>query len=279
MSAYDESPLGYDDLSTIKTSIASTGTFDTNPFLAEPQVNSVSTSDALEEERKRLEARARELDQRERALKECEDELQELRLSRPKAPNWPCPCCCAIYHHQISLVPSASRCFVRVLYINWLLTSLTLLANWLVQLVLIVCGSMPENTKSFKLIIFSFFYALMGIPGSFRMWYWPNYCLLKDGEQPSVLKFNFVFFIHICFFVFGALGLQNWGFLGWFEVQSVSTSHVLLTYLTFAVACLWSLTVLVSIYVAVRSTRIFARALVYQELRNHRDLARHLIDN
>jgi len=251
---------------------------ESNPFSVNPSTSIAASAPPLPQTGD-YERKMQALIEREKRLKEREDEVQtrELAAARGRpAPNWPCPChACALYHHAIASVPGQSRCFVRLLYTTWLLTALTLLANCTVYVMLFASDGM--NANSFKLVSFSFLFFFLGTPFSFRLWYWPTYSTLQKGKQPSSLRFNFIFLIHIIFFTFGAIGLSGWGLMGWLQVKRHGL-HVD-SYASLACATLWSVTATLSFVVACRSTKVFARVLVLQELASNPYYTQLLIGN
>jgi len=207
-----------------------------------------------------LDAREAEISQRERNLAEREKAV-EIALQRER-PNWPSPCC-ALYRHSIGLLPEQYIRFVRILYTTWLLLCLTLISNFLANLLFLVYY---ENVVGIKDLMLSGLYFACGVPLSWLLWYYPTYTALNNSNPPSNLRFNLFYGTHLIVTGFGAIGMNNWACVGWLRLIKADADEKLMVTTCLIVSSLWTISFLLSLVTIGRATRTFAQALVFQNL-------------
>jgi hypothetical protein len=144
------------------------------------------------------------LQKREQALQQREQELVASgQLLRPK--NWPFPGQCALTYHDIDVeIPLHGRSVCRKAYGLFLYNCLCLLWN-AVAMMSVVIAEKREFTDE----IWCLLYLCFGVPLSWLGWYQSVYQGIRTEATYKWLYFFAYFFIHLCFVVFMAIGVES----------------------------------------------------------------------
>lgn len=135
-----------------------------------------------------LERREREVKKKEMELQAREKALQDAIRLAPRPPNWP-KCKPILYHSIEDEIPVETQRMVRVAYVNWIITFVGYLFNWLVIFLMFVSGTDTGVGDWF----FATLVSALGIPLSFTLWYRALYRAAQT--QGSTLAYG-KFFLH-----------------------------------------------------------------------------------
>lgn len=153
------------------------------------------------------------------------DSLEERVRSREQAvaaagllPNFPPKFLCIrpLVHHDITTVPELRKRFVKLNYMNWIVTSVLLAFNMFV-VVGIMCAPYRQGAnQSFNMaknIALSILY-LSGGPLSFIVWYWQVYVACSTGRHTRHLLSLSGLILALSFSIFMIIGKTNAGTCG-----------------------------------------------------------------
>ncbi|CAD2216543.1 secretory carrier-associated membrane protein 3 [Angomonas deanei] len=148
-------------------------------------------------------------------------EIQKARKSMPSTaepdPNFPPECCCVkplIYHNIKEEIPSHMQRFMYILCGLYLSLLVLIVYNIVVSL---LCFIFHAAALQFGL---SFLY-LLGLPGSFIVWYFNCYSALARASRVRQVFAIAGLFIGFLFDAWMAIGVTNFGGCGWIMFISV----------------------------------------------------------
>lgn len=185
-----------------------------------------------------LERREREVAARERLLAE-----REATGKLQRAKNWPCRCLPLAYHSIADEIRPDSRAFVRKLYALLLLTWVALLWNAVTLFVIWI-----EESKFGSETLWAAGYVLLGVPGSWFLWYRNAYYANKgDSAARWILFFVFFCLLHIGFGICMAVGIPKTNAAGLLLFIRFSKNSTVFVF-TLVSACVWTIIVLLSLW-------------------------------
>ncbi|ORC91800.1 secretory carrier membrane protein 3 [Trypanosoma theileri] len=214
-------------------------------------LNKKSTKGMTPEEKERvlLEERWLKTIEEEKRLNALESQVRERETTMRQAnltPNFPPKFLCIkpFLHHEIALVPEPRRLYVRMNFINWIITCLLLVINTAITIGVILAPYREGTTKRFnkaQSIVLSIVY-LIGIPLSFIIWYWPVYRACSTGRHTKHLLSLCGLIVALAFSVFIFVGPSNYGASGIDFARGVSeTKSKILVLPVIIVLSLWGL--------------------------------------
>jgi len=194
-------------------------------------------------------AKAEELAQREEQLLRREAAL----LAREKAgtvgsreSNWPSKCYPITYHDISVEVPDRHRALVRKFYANLMLVWLALLLNWMLVIYVVFSPNTknsPDKPAS-EAALWSSIYLLLGVPGSWNLWYRSIYNGCKFGTSSKWIFFFVNFTAHTIFCLVMALGPSPSSVAGgglFFLIEMITEENHAATIFCVITMILWSL--------------------------------------
>jgi len=202
-------------------------------------------------QRQQKDPKAEELAQREEALLRREAAL----LQREKAvgpggvareSNWPSKCYPITYHDISVDIPQRHRALVRKFYANLMLVWLALLLNWMLVMFVVFSptnGSFPDKPGS-GAALWSSIYLLLGVPGSWNLWYRSIYNGAKNGASSKWMFFFANYAAHTIFCLVMAIGPSPSSVAGgglFFVVEMITESNHEATIFAVITLILWAL--------------------------------------
>lgn len=199
------------------------------------------SEDDLRVREQNLLRREEELAERERAVEE-----QSRRGGNTRADNWPFKCYPLAYHSIVDEIPQAHRTLVRKFYVAVIFAWLCIFWNWLTML--IGWGSSIDDIGGSD-ALWSSIYLLIGIPGSWKLWYRSLYYAIRDNATGKWVVFFVSFMMHIGFAVVMGLGVPDCAAAGFFVMTKLFVhKQSLLGIFALVNLCLWGLSALTSFY-------------------------------
>ncbi|KAH9586538.1 SCAMP protein [Trypanosoma melophagium] len=234
-----------------------------------------------EKERVLLEERwlkAIEEEKRLNALESQVTERETIMRQSNLTPNFPPKFLCIkpFIHHEIALVPEPRRMYVRLNFINWIITCILLLINMGITTGVVLAPYREGTTKRFKTaqtIVLSAVY-LVGIPLSFIIWYWQVYRACSTGRHTKHLLSLCGLVVALAFSVFIFVGPSNYGASGIDFARDVSeTKSKILIFPVIIVLSLWAVEAVFLCYCIVKQWIFYrldvnAQQEVRRQLRN-----------
>ncbi|RNE97765.1 secretory carrier membrane protein 3 [Trypanosoma conorhini] len=168
----------------------------------------------LEERWKRAMAEENRLNVLEERVKSREQETAAADL----LPNFPPKILCIkpLVHHDLQRVPEIRRKFVRLNFINWIVTCVLLLLNMIVAIAVVAAPYKKDAKKIFKPAqnsVLAIVY-LLGAPLSFIVWYWQIYSACSTGRQTKHILSLCGLIIALAFVIFMVVGRSNYAACG-----------------------------------------------------------------
>ena len=193
----------------------------------------------------KLVARERDLVRRKDELARREEEVS-LALQRTM-PNFPPKFLCIrplVYHSIISEVPSDRVRYVRIAYVTYYLTVLTLIYNLVCAVVGFVATDSGGSSHEWGAHLGTSVVYLLGIPGAFVVWYFPIYTAASTGDGYGVAFIGTG--VGFVFSVFALVGVMSYGGCGVLYTLAALTSREGSTPWIMALVCtvLWGIQVL-----------------------------------
>lgn len=160
--------------------------------------------------------------------------------------NWPSKCYPITYHDIAVEIPQRHRALVRKFYANLMLTWLALLLNWmLIMYVVFAPAEGPSTDKPGSgSALWSSIYLLLGVPGSWNLWYKSVYNGAKNGTSSKWMFFFVNYAIHTAFCLVMALGPSPSSVAGgglFFVVEMITESNHSATIFAVITMILWTL--------------------------------------
>ena len=186
-----------------------------------------------------LERKATELEAREQEL----NRMQKTALKQNNFP--PLPSFCpwkACYYHDITVdIPVSAQKTCKIMFYIWQFYVLTLLANFISSLALLVGGGSDSDTAGTTFgIALVFMFAFT--PCSFVFWYRPIYKALRDDSSFNYMLFFFVFSFQIMFCVLCALGIPKFGTVGWINgIAQITRGNQAVAALMLITGLMWTI--------------------------------------
>jgi len=194
--------------------------------------------------------KAEELAQREEALLRREAAL----IAREKSgvvgavreSNWPSKCYPITYHDISVDIPQRHRALLRKFYANLMLVWLALLLNWmLVMFVVFSPAPVPSADKpGSSAALWSSVYLLLGVPGSWNLWYRSVYNGAKSGTSSKWMFFFVNYAAHTAFCLVMAVGPSPSSVAGgglFFVVEMITEENHSATIFAVITLILWAL--------------------------------------
>eukprot|EP00803_Ostreobium_quekettii_P001861 evm.model.scf_2374.1 EVM.evm.TU.scf_2374.1 scf_2374:1142-2284(+) len=129
---------------------------------------------------------------------------QVLVLAAPasgKKKNW--PVCQPVTYHNIDVeIPEGLRSVVRTAYATWCITAAGFVTNWLTVTVMMAWGAGGVDSLDWVLASVA---SGVGVPLSWRMWYWRLYKSARSGGRMD----SVAFVVHVAF----AIAWSLWTFV------------------------------------------------------------------
>ncbi|KAF5841678.1 scamp family-domain-containing protein [Dunaliella salina] len=184
-----------------------------------------------------LDARERDLVEREAKLKKLEDEIRQGGGLRKN--NW--PVCFPIWHHDIQgEIPEEARRVVREVYMSWWGFFLCLTFQFFCATVMM--GYKPDN-HAIPSWFLSIIYWVAGLAGSLWLWYKRLYHAARHGTTTGFVVFFLFYFIHICWCIWCAIAIPvesaAWSFCGFATAIAAIDVHPFPGVIYFVGAALW----------------------------------------
>jgi len=134
----------------------------------------------------------------------------------------------------------------RKFYVCFLFTCVTLLLNWVVWCIIWFDNADNDSATA---VMWSTIYLGLGVPGAWKLWYFPIYQNLRNNSTASWVLFFLVFGIHVIFVCLMALGLPGMSGAGWFEfLKVVETGDAWVGLTTLSAAICWTILAIASCY-------------------------------
>ncbi|CAD7087640.1 unnamed protein product [Hermetia illucens] len=218
----------------------------------------ISTAE-LQRRQEELERKAAELDRRE----------QQLQANSTRLNNWPpLPQACCFqpcFYQDINVdIPSEFQRIVRNLYYVWMLYTLTMCANVIGGVILMI------HKSEFAAFGLAVLYAFLFTPASYLCWFRPAYKAFRSDSSFNFMVFFFVFFFQMLLTIFQTIGIPGSGYCGFITaiMQFDSTASgifvgllILIIALSFGACAAGDLMMLTKIHSIYRSTGAsFAKA-------------------
>jgi len=219
-----------------------------------PNANSGGSSYGLTIEQREAELAAREaaLNAKIAELQNKENEMVE----REKVlPNWPFKQFAIVRHSISEDIPEFHRSTIRGAYFTLWMTWISLFWNFCCILATWVQGA--DDNADMR-TVFAAIYVVMGIPGSWNMWYQTVYDAAKYDSSRRWVYFFFNYFLHNCYVIIMLIGVPqtaSGGVIYMFELLTHGW-HTLATLCVFLVI-FWSVCLGSSIYVMRKSYRMW----------------------
>lgn len=137
-----------------------------------------------------------EVEQRERAVKAKEGAKN----------NWPSRCYPILYHNISEQIPSRMQPMIKKFYALLLLMWVSLV--WNIVTVATVWGETGDGGTD---PIWAVIWLLLGVPGSWTVWYMPVFQAAMNNSSRKYLLFFCGFFMHLAFTVVIGLGTPSMG--------------------------------------------------------------------
>lgn len=157
-----------------------------------------------------IEAREANLRAREEKMLAKEQNLdyreRQVAIAEGSYNNWPCMCMPVLYHNIKEDIPQPKQKLVKRAYFNVLFTWFGLLWNFVT--VITIWGQSGDGSGEF---IWSGIYFLLGVPGSWVIWYRPLYYGCKKKNNRKFLLFFLGEFLHIVLAILIAIGVPSMG--------------------------------------------------------------------
>ncbi|XP_072038442.1 LOW QUALITY PROTEIN: secretory carrier-associated membrane protein 1-like [Amphiura filiformis] len=162
-----------------------------------------------------LEKKAAELQRREQQMRSAQYNTRQNNW--PPLPSWfplqPC------FYQDFSVdIPLEFQKVVKIGYYLWMAYSIVMLLNFIVSLAYFSSGGSSAGT-TFGLSILFF---ILFVPCSFICWYRPVYKAFRSDSSFNFFMFFFVFFIQLLVTIVQAIGIDQWGTVGFIN----GLSHV-----------------------------------------------------
>jgi hypothetical protein len=201
-----------------------------------------------------LAKRERQIAERERQLAAREKAISAGGANYKPADNWPCSYYPLTYHDIAAEIPEEQRMFCRQYYATVLGTWVVLVFNF-ISWFGIWLGESDQGSG----VLWSLIYVGFGIPGSWKLWYYPIYETLKGRKR--WYTFGFSFLAHVGFCGFMCLGFPDMAAAGWLQMVEVFASgHAGTGLIVLACACCWTLLLLASLYLGKKAHSMWSGA-------------------
>jgi hypothetical protein len=193
--------------------------------------------------------KAEELAQREEALLRREAALIVREKSGGTGPvenNWPSKCYPITHHDIAGDIPQRHRALIRKFYANLMLAWLALLLNWMLVMFVVfspATGPFPDKPGS-AAALWSSVYLLLGVPGSWNLWYRSVYNGAKNGTSSKWMFFFVNYAAHTIFCLVMALGPSPSSVAGgglFFIVEMITESNHEATIFAVITMILWAM--------------------------------------
>uniref|UniRef100_A0A7S3VSH0 Secretory carrier-associated membrane protein n=1 Tax=Dunaliella tertiolecta TaxID=3047 RepID=A0A7S3VSH0_DUNTE len=186
-----------------------------------------------------LDARERDLIEREAKLKKLEEQIKKDGGYRPN--NW--PVCFPIWHHDIQgEIPDEAKRVVREVYMSW--WGLMLCLSFQVFCATVMMGYKPDN-HAIPSWFLSLIYWVAGLAGSLWLWYKRLYHAARHGTTAGYVVFFLFYFVHICWCIWCAIAIPveaaSWSFSGFATAIAAIDVHPFPGVIYFIGAALWCL--------------------------------------
>jgi hypothetical protein len=109
-----------------------------------------------------------------------------------KPPNWPSRCYPIEYHDIDEEVPESRRTMVRRFYYLCIATWIGLFWNWLIFMI----AYFHTNVDVAADVLWSSIYLVLGVPGSWRLWYKNVYTGVRTNSNANWIAFAVTFGMH-----------------------------------------------------------------------------------
>jgi hypothetical protein len=194
--------------------------------------------------------KAEELAQREEALLRREAALiareKSGGVAAGRESNWPSKCYPITYHDISVEIPQRHRALIRKFYANLMLVWLALLLNWMLIMFVVFSpadGPFPDKPGS-AAALWSSVYLLLGVPGSWNLWYRSVYNGAKSGTSSKWMFFFVNYAAHTAFCLVMAIGPSPSSVAGgglFFIVEMITESNHEATIFAVITMILWAL--------------------------------------
>jgi len=163
-----------------------------------------------------------------------------------KESNWPSKCYPITYHDITVEIPQRHRALIRKFYANLMLVWLALLLNWMLVMFVVfspAAGAFPDKPGS-AAALWSSVYLLLGVPGSWNLWYRSVYNGAKSSTSSKWMFFFVNYAAHTAFCLVMAIGPSPSSVAGgglFFVVEMITESNHEATIFAVITLILWAL--------------------------------------
>lgn len=174
--------------------------------------------------------------------------------------NWPSTCYPIAYHNIAAEIPASHRSFMRQMYGLCLWTWLCLMFNWFAIIVVVLVPSDVPSTDAPKSneAFFSSAYLVLGVIGSWKLWYRAIYNAAKRSSSSRWMFFFVNFFMHTVFSIIMAVGIPGTAGVGlWFVIEMISEKYKTATIMGVVGLCMWTVNALGSLFFFRKAHRLF----------------------
>jgi len=197
-------------------------------------------------------SKAEDLAKREEALLRREAALlqREKAVAGPggvtRESNWPSKCYPITYHDIAVEIPQRHRALIRKFYANLMLVWLALLLNWMLVMFVVFSpanGSYADKPGS-GAALWSSIYLLLGVPGSWNLWYRSIYNGAKLGTSSKWMFFFVNYAAHTAFCIVMAIGPSPSSVAGgglFFVIEMITESNHEATIFAVITLILWAI--------------------------------------
>eukprot|EP00457_Paulinella_chromatophora_P006577 gb/GEZN01006596.1/.p1 GENE.gb/GEZN01006596.1/~~gb/GEZN01006596.1/.p1 ORF type:complete len:356 (+),score=57.38 gb/GEZN01006596.1/:78-1145(+) len=213
-----------------------------------------------------LERRERLLAQREAEIKLREKEARALMGNR-LPPNWPLECYSVAYHDIDAEIPQGYQLFVKQLYAYIILVWLSMGWNWLLMTMAWFSG-VQNYTSGDTDFMWSSLYLVLGMMGSWKLWYRSVYYGCRDGSSRQWLFFFPNFFAHLVFAAVMAVGVPKCAAGGlMFMIKMFASRAAFLGWAAMTNTMLWTAVCLLGVTLSKKAHRVWKHSGMPEQTR------------